>query len=488
MDVRATTDAPAATGADTIAVGVFDGERIAHDLPDGQLGALLESGEARTGFRKLALTHADGRRWIVAGLGKREEFDPERARIAAAGVLGRARELGTRSLCWELPHKLSDAHASAFVDGTVMGGYDFTLFKSSADEDEGGSGELDELIVSAHHDVSEPVARGFVVAQSVNLARDLQNRPANDLTPTALAERAAEIADRHDTLTLEVMGRTEIEAAGMGAFAGVAQGSEEEPKLITLRYEGPDATGPVLGFVGKAVTFDSGGISLKPGMKMSEMKFDMSGGAAVLEATGAIARLGLPVPVVAVIGATENMPSGHALKPGDIVRARTGTTIEIINTDAEGRLVLADCLAHAVELGAERLVDFATLTGAIVTTFGDTHAGLFGTDDAWCEAVAAAGKRAGELVWRMPLHPDYAKAIEGRYADIVNAVETRKAGSIVAAEFLKRFTGDVPWAHLDIAGVAYENGRPYAPKGGSGFGVRLLIELARANTEAPTLH
>jgi leucyl aminopeptidase len=186
------------------------------------------------------------------------------------------------------------------------------------------------------------------------------------------------------------------------------------------------------------------------------------------------------VRVVTVIGATENLPSGHAVKPGDIVRAKTGTTIEIINTDAEGRLVLADCLAHAVELGAERIVDFATLTGAIVTTFGDTHAGLFGSDDAWCEAVAEAGARAGELVWRLPLHPEYAKAIEGRYGDIVNAVENRKAGSIVAAEFLKRFAGDVPWAHVDIAGTAWDTGKAYAAKGGTGFGVRLIVELALA--------
>jgi leucyl aminopeptidase len=392
-------------------------------------------------------------------------------------VLGRARELGTRSLCWELPHKLSDAHAAAFVDGTVMGAYDFTLFKSGADEDD-DSGELDELIVSAHDDVSEPVARGFVVAESVNLARDLQNRPANDLTPTALAERAAQIADRHDTLTLEVMGRTEIEAAGMGAFAGVAQGSDEEPKLITLRYEGPDATGPVLGFVGKAVTFDSGGISIKPGNKMSDMKFDMSGGAAVLGATAAIARLGLPVRLISVIGATENLPSGHSMKPGDILRARNGTTIEVINTDAEGRLVLADCLTHAIEQGAERLVDLATLTGAIVTALGTTYAGLMGQDDEWCEEVSAAGRRAGEILWRLPLHPEFADMIKGKYADIANAVENRRAGSITAAEFLHRFVGDVPWAHLDIAGVAWDTGKAYAPKGGVGYGVRLLVALA----------
>ena len=262
----------------------------------------------------------------------------------------------------------------------------------------------------------------------------------------------------------------------MGAFAGVARGTQQ-PKLITVRYEPPGATGPLLGFVGKAVTFDAGGISLKPGMKMSEMKFDMSGGAAVLQATAAAARLGLPVRILTVVGATENLPSGHALKPGDILRAKTGTTIEVINTDAEGRLVLADCLAHAVELGAERLVDVATLTGAIVTTFGSTHAGLLGSDDDWCEQVEAAGRRAGELVWRLPLHKEYADAIKGRYADIANAVENRKAGSITAAEFL-RFTGDVPWAHLDIAGMANDNGKPYTRKGGAGFGVRLLLELA----------
>jgi leucyl aminopeptidase len=214
------------------------------------------------------------------------------------------------------------------------------------------------------------------------------------------------------------------------------------------------------------------------------MKFDMSGGAAVIEAVGAIARLELPVRIVAVVGATENLPSGHALKPGDILRASTGTTIEVINTDAEGRLVLADCLAHAISEGAERLVDLATLTGAIISALGSTYAGLIGTDDEWCAEVAAAGERTGELLWRLPLHPEFAELIKGRYADIANAVENRKAGSVTAAEFLKRFVGDVPWAHLDIAGVSDDLGRPYAAKGGSGFGVRLLIDLARAQAAA----
>jgi leucyl aminopeptidase len=264
----------------------------------------------------------------------------------------------------------------------------------------------------------------------------------------------------------------------MDAFAGVARGSAREPRLITLRYEPPGAAGPLLGLVGKAVTFDSGGISIKPAAKMHEMKFDMSGGAAVLEAVGAIARLGLPARVLGVVGATENMPSGSAQRPGDIVRAMDGTSIEVNNTDAEGRLVLADCLCWAREQGAERLVDVATLTGAIVVALGSTYAGLMGDDEAWCADLEAAARETGELVWRLPLHAEYAELIKGRYADIVNSTEARKAGSITAAQFLQRFAGDVPWAHLDIAGTAWDLGRPYASKGGSGFGVRLLVELA----------
>jgi leucyl aminopeptidase len=468
MRVSSTTQAPPETGADTIAVGVFEGERIAHDV-DGVLQGLVDSGEARAGLRKLAVAHAGGSRYVLVGLGERDDFDPERARVAAAAVAGRARELGTRRLCWEIPHHVD---APGFVEGTVLAAYEYRAFKS--DEDDGP--RIDELIVSAHHDTSAAVERAATAAEAANACRDLQNAPANEMTPSALAERARALPG----LQVEVWGRAEIEAAGMGAFAGVARGTHAEPQLITLRYEPPDVAGPLLGFVGKGVTFDSGGISIKPGMKMSEMKFDMSGAAAVLEATGAIARLGLPARVVTVIGATENLPSGHSMKPGDILRAKTGTTIEIINTDAEGRLVLADCLAHAIDQGAERLVDLATLTGAIVTTFGNTYAGLFGSDDDWCAQVEAAGRSSGELVWRLPLHAEYAELIKSRYADLANAVEARKAGSITAAQFLKRFTGDVPWAHVDIAGTAYENGRPYTPKGGAGFGVRLLVELASA--------
>jgi leucyl aminopeptidase len=470
MRVASTTQSPPQTGADTIAVGLFEGEAVAHDV-EGVLQALVDSGEARPALRRVATAHAGGRRYLLAGLGRRDEFDAERARVAAAAVVARARETGTQALCWEVPHHVE---ATGFVEGTVLAAYEYRDHKSGPGENPA----LEELIVSAHHDTSEEVERAAVVAESANAARDLQNAPANELTPTALAEHARALPG----LDVEVWGRAEIEAAGMGAFAGVARGSHEEPQLIVVRHEPAQASGPLLGLVGKAVTFDSGGISIKPGAKMSEMKFDMSGGAAVLQATAAVARLGLPARIVTVIGATENLPSGHALKPGDILRAKTGTTIEVLNTDAEGRLVLADCLAHAVELGAERLVDVATLTGAIVTTFGSTYAGLLGSDDDWCAEVEAAGRRTGELVWRLPLHREYAEAIKGRYADIANAVENRRAGSITAAELLRRFTGDVPWAHLDIAGIANDNGKPYTPKGGSGFGVRLLVDLARSLT------
>jgi leucyl aminopeptidase len=258
----------------------------------------------------------------------------------------------------------------------------------------------------------------------------------------------------------------------------VAQGSLAEPRLIVLRYRPPGAAGPHLGYVGKAVTFDTGGISIKPAAKMQEMKFDMSGGAAVLEATEAIARLGLPVTLTAVIPSTENMPSGSAVKPGDIVTAMNGKTIEVNNTDAEGRLILADALAYAVDQGAERLVDIATLTGAVLFALGHTYAGLWSNDDGWFEQVRAAGDRSGELGWRMPLHPEYFELTKGTVADLQNAAEQRVAQSNYAAEFLRQFVDDRPWVHVDIAGTAWGMSRNYVGKGPSGFGTRMLIELA----------
>jgi leucyl aminopeptidase len=480
IDVEATTSAPPDTDADTIAVGLVEGESIAHDLEGGPLQALVDSGEARPSLRKLAVTHAEGRRWLLVGLGRREELDAERARVAGAVAQARASELGARILCWEVPHHVDDDVAAGLVTGTVLGSYRFDRYKARGEGEE-PEPRLERLLVSAHHDTAEAVRAAAVVAHAQNAARDLQNTPANDMTPTTLGERARELASELEGLTADVEGRDEIEARGMGSFASVTHGSDEEPALITMRYEGPDARGPVLGFVGKGITFDTGGISIKPSAKMAEMKFDMSGAAAVIEAMGAVARLRLPVNVVAVVGASENMPSGHATRPGDIVRSMDGITIEVNNTDAEGRLVLADCLAHARAQGAERLIDLATLTGAILIALGSTYAGMFANDDGWARRVEEAAEASGEEVWRLPLHPEYAEMIKGRYGDIANVTEDRKAGSITAAQFLERFSGGLPWVHLDIAGTAWDRNRPYAGKEGSGFGVRLLVELARAS-------
>ncbi|CAB4870561.1 unannotated protein [freshwater metagenome] len=477
MDVVATTNPPAESGADTVALGIFAGEDPDPDAAGGAIAALLAAGEARAATGQIAVTHADGLRWIVIGLGKRDAFDPEAARMAAHRVCARAAELGSEALCWQLPHRCEDALAGALIEGSLLSAYRFDRFRSQRNEDERPGGPQ-RLILSAGRDLGAFAARAVTVTRAQNAARDLQNRPSNDLTPSALAERAAELVASTPGLTFEALGREQIEARGMGAFACVAQGSAQEPRAIVMHHTPKHARGPALGLVGKAVTFDTGGVSIKPAAGMAKMKFDMSGGAAVLEAMGVIAALEIPVRVIAVIGATENVTSGKAVKPGDIVRAMDGTSIEVDNTDAEGRLVLADCLLLARELGAERLVDVATLTGGIVTALGSVYAGGFASDDAWWGQVAAAADRAGEAVWRMPLHERYAKGVQGTYADLVNTGRDRKAQPAIGAEFLHHFAGDVPWCHLDIAGMADDVGVPYFGKGGTGFGVRLLTALA----------
>jgi leucyl aminopeptidase len=467
--------------ADTVALGIFEGEPPPAAGP-ASAQQLISSGEARASLKSLAVTHEDGRRWLLVGLGARAELTGERARVAAAAAAARARELSTRTLCWLAPEGAEAAVAGALVEGTVLADYRFERFKSAADP-EGAPRQLERLLIAAPAEQQTAVEQAALVAGHVNRARDLQNRPANDLTPGALAEHARSLAAEIEGLTVEVDGREELRAKGMGAFAAVAQGTAEEPALITLRYDGPSGGGqdsPTLGFVGKAVTFDSGGISLKPGAKMAEMKFDMSGGAAVLEATAAIARLRLPVRLIAVVGATENLPSGSAVKPGDIVTAANGKTIEINNTDAEGRLVLADCLCHAVAEGAERIVDLATLTGAVIVALGSTYSGLMSNDDGLAGRIESAGEQTGEIVWRLPLHEEYDALVKGTYADLDNAPEGRKAGTIVGGTFLANFVGDTPWAHLDIAGSAWDLDRAYVGKGASGYGVRLLVELARS--------
>ncbi len=275
-----------------------------------------------------------------------------------------------------------------------------------------------------------------------------------------------------------MLDREAIAAAGMGGLVAVSQGTATDPRLISLRYSG-GGDGPRIGLVGKAVTFDSGGISIKPSAGMHEMKFDMSGGAAVIEAVAAIAELGLELDLVAVVPSTENMPSGTAIKPGDVITQLNGKTVEVNNTDAEGRLILADALTYAVrELGAERLVDLATLTGAVVVALGSTYAALISNDDEWAATVGAAAAESGELAWRLPLHDEYKALTKGSVADLTNAATKRKAGTIYAASFLEEFVDEVPWVHLDIAGTAWDTGREYVGSGATGFGTRLLIQLA----------
>jgi leucyl aminopeptidase len=472
--VSARRGAPEETAADTRVVGLLEGEALA----DPALQALVDLGEAKPALKKVAVAHEDApgggqRRVLIAGLGKREELDAEKVRVAAASAAARAKELGAVSLSWGAP----DGLAGAVVEGTLLRLYEFDRFKSKKGDDEPGS-EIESFEV-AGEDVSEDeVIRAEIAAEAANRARDLQNLPSNVATPSFLAERAAEIAAQHDSLEIELLDRDAILARGMGAFAAVAQGTDAEPRMIVLRYSG-GGSGPHLGFVGKAVTFDTGGISIKPSAKMQEMKFDMSGGAAVIESIDAIAQLRLPATITAVVPATENMPSGHATKPGDIVTAMNGTTIEINNTDAEGRLILADALCYAVEQGVERIVDLATLTGAIIVALGSTFVGLFSNDDDWYAQVAAACEDTGEIGWRLPLHPEYLELTKGEYADLTNSAEGRKAPSSYAAEFLRQFVDDTPWVHMDIAGTAWGLGRPYVGKGASGFGTRTLIELAR---------
>jgi leucyl aminopeptidase len=477
--------APADTEADTLCFGLFEGDDAPPELDralGGRLGRLIESGEAKGTFKKVAVMHPDGelsvQRAIAVGLGKRGEFTPERARVAGAIGLGRARDAGARRLAWAVPDGVDQAAVGrALAEGALLGAYRFDRYKSGS-EDNGSKGP-DEVEIVSGDDLAAVVREADIVVDHQNSARDLQNLPSNDLTPTKLAEHALQRVAEIDALEGEAFGRDEMERRAMGGLVSVSRGSHEEPRFIVLRYDGGGG-GPLLGLVGKAVTFDTGGISIKPSSKMQEMKMDMSGGSAVIEATAAIARLGLPVRLLSIVPATENMPSGHATKPGDIIRISNGKTVEVNNTDAEGRLILADALAYAASEGAERIVDLATLTGAILVALGSTYAGLFSNDDSLSAAIERAAERTGELAWRMPLHPDYKDLTRGKIGDLVNAAEVRKASSAYAASFLEEFVDGKPWAHLDIAGTAWDqDNRDYVGKGASGWGVRLLVELAR---------
>ena len=460
--------------ADLLAVGLYDGE----ELPDA-IGDAPGASDARGGFKRLALLRPERpSRVLVAGLGKREEFDAERARVAAALAAKEAGRLEATSLAWALPEAADDAAtAEGLVTGTILTSYRFDRFLSR-DPDDPPPPAIESLTLLAPEGVAASAEAARVCAEAQNRARDLQSLPSNVATPSYLARRAREIASANGTVRTDVLGREKIAAAGMGGLIAVSKGGPEEPQLIVLRYSG-GGDGPTLGLVGKGVTFDTGGISIKPSAGMQEMKMDMSGAAAVLEAVRAIAELSLPVNLIAVVPATENMPSGTAIKPGDVITQHNGKTVEVNNTDAEGRLILADALSYAVELGAERVVDLATLTGAVVVALGSTYAAVISNADELAAAVTDAGEAMGELTWRLPLHPEYKELTRGTVADLTNASAKRKAGTIYAGSFLEEFVGETPWAHVDIAGTAWDVGREYTGNDASGYGVRLLVELAR---------
>jgi len=461
--------------ADLLAVGLCEDE----ELP-AELAGVRGAADAQGGFKQLATLHPEApARVLVVGLGKREELDAERLRVAAALVAKEAARLKAASVAWLVPESPEVAAlAEGIVTGAILGAYRFDRFKSKND-DEPPPAALESLTLLGPESLAQAAEAALICAEAQNRARDLQSLPSNVATPSYLGRRAREIASAHPTVSTEVFGREEIAAKEMGGLVAVSKGSAEDPQLIVLRYAG-GGSGETLGLVGKGVTFDTGGISLKTPGGMHEMKMDMSGAAAVLETVRAVAELGLALNLIAVIPSTENMPSGTAVKPGDIITQYNGKTVEVNNTDAEGRLILADALAYAVEQGADRIVDIATLTGAVMIALGSTYAALISNDDALAAEVEEAGRETGELVWRLPLHPEYKALTKGTVADLTNASAKRKAGTIYAGSFLEEFVGETPWAHIDIAGTAWDVGRPYTGNDASGYGVRLLTAVARA--------
>ncbi len=454
-------------------------------LPEAVAGieTLLSSHEASSERGAARLVRLGERRALAAGLGPLDGLEPDAFRDAAAAAVRELKATVGGSVAWLLDDSLPLGLAEqvrAVVEGAVLGGYDPAAWKTAA----GRTGQpLERLTLVGGPEAEEPTARAAVVARWTNHARDLANAPANELTPVTFADRAVELAARFDTVEARALDPDEMRERGMGALLGVGSGSHNPPRLIVLRHEPARATEPdlLLGLVGKGITFDSGGLALKPALYMEEMRGDMSGAAAVVAATGAIAELGLPLRVLTVVAAAENVMGGGSFRPGDVLTASNGKTIEITNTDAEGRLVLADALVYAREQGATHVVDLATLTGAMSRAMGDVYAGVFANDDAWREQIVAAGEASGDHAWPWPMHPRFRRFIQSDFADLKNHSVRSQGIPVYAAEFLREFAGEGPWAHLDIAGPAFltwSRGDYLWQRGGTGYGVRLLAELA----------
>jgi leucyl aminopeptidase len=449
--------------------------------------SVLAGGEFKAGVNETLLIHAPAglkaRRLLVVGLGKKAKATVNSVRQAAGTAVRFCKPRGLKDLVLLFPESeaLPPGPCSrAVAEGVVTADFDSDTYRSDRKDLSVNSFNLVALANAEQAALQSAFAEGVIVGDSQNFTRTLVNEPGNKLTPTILGARAAEMATEVG-LQWDVYSTEKLHELKMGAFAAVAQGSEEPPALIVLRYEPQGVTdGPILGLVGKGITFDTGGISIKPSDNMEKMKYDMAGSAAMLGAMRAIALLKPRVRVICVVCSAENMPDGKAYKPGDVVTAMSGKTIEIINTDAEGRLVLADGLTYARQLGATHLINAATLTGAIGVALGLVNGGAFSNDDATYEKFSAALETSGEKFWRMPLGEEYADLIKSDIADIKNT-GGRYGGACTAAEFLHKFAEDTPWIHLDIAGMAWiDEKRPYIAKGPSGVGVRSILEWVRS--------
>lgn len=456
---------------------------------DGIVSELIAAGEIKGELNETTIIHTYGRiparRVIVAGLGKREEFDYSKVKSVTAAALraaARCKAVNVATIAHGagiggLP---AAAVGQAIAEAALLSLYEYNAYKT--DEPEKKHRKIETILlvdIDANKiaALARGVGKGTILARSTNSIRDLINAPSNAMTPSILAAKAAEIVSAHG-VACTVYGRDDIAAFGMGAFSGVARGSAEEPKLIVMRYTADPSDKEVLALVGKGLTFDSGGISIKPAEGMQEMKDDMAGGAAVIGAMAAIAALGLRVNVLGIVAATENMPGGRAQKPGDVVRACNGKTIEIVNTDCEGRLVLADAVAYAAKSGATRILDIATLTGSCVVAFGKITSGYVTNDEQFGSLLEQAATASGDKVWPFPAFPEYKDAIKSDIADWKN-LGGRPAGAITGGLLIGAFAGNKPWIYLDIAGTAWaDKDLPYISKGATGVGVTALTCLA----------
>jgi leucyl aminopeptidase len=484
-----------AVDTDLVIVSAFEGQAAKllawSEATKGEIDRAIASKEFSGKLYEFFITPIAGQgyragRLAAIGLGPEADFTIDRARRVASviGIAARQKKIGRIAFVADGPLD-SFEMCQALAEGLTLAEFDAGQYKTFAYEPF-QLRSLGLIVQEPSYGSAVPAARrGRLIGEYCNLARQLDNEPGNALTPSIFAERLEEIA-HGGGLSVEVLDDKALARLGMRMLLAVGRASAEPPRLVVIRYEPAGAPAqPVLGLVGKGITFDTGGISIKPAADMERMKDDMAGGAAVACAIGAIAALQAPIRVFAVIPIAENMPGGNALKPGDVVKSASGKTVEVINTDAEGRLILGDALWYAHGLGATHLVDIATLTGAISVALGKITSGLFGTPSGWVEHVRRTAERAGDRCWPMPLFEEYKDQLRSEIADMLNT-GGRLGGAITAALFLKEFTGGLPWAHLDIAGTAWaDEAKPFLPKGASGVGVRTLIELAFTSEEWP---